>query len=123
MLTAILSVLLLSSSQKQCDKSAMRPSDDEGCQLNATFRYNMCGVGLWGAMVLELENGEVVQPWYSEDENIRNFKPQKDQQVRVTLTEVPRDDRYANVVTCMAIGEYQDRIKRYVRVDCLRAAH
>jgi len=95
-------------------------STDENCQINAIFRYNMCSVGLWNAMVLELENGEIVQPWYTNNDNIRNFKPQKDMKVRVTLTEVPIDDRYANVITCMAVGEYQGRIRRYVRVDCLQ---
>jgi hypothetical protein len=112
-------VLLLSSSQKQCYKNTMQ-STDENCQINAIFRYNMCSVGLWNAMVLELENGEIVQPWYTNNDNIRNFKPQKDMKVRVTLTEVPIDDRYANVITCMAVGEYQGRIRRYVRVDCLQ---
>lgn len=122
-LTAIISVLLLSSSQQQCNKTAAQPAD-AACRINATFRYNMCGVGLWGgAMVLELENGDIVQPWYTDDANIRNFTPQKDMKVRVTLTEVPLDDRYAHVITCMAVGEYQGRIKRYVRVDCLQVAN
>lgn len=115
-LIPLCSLLLLSSEQRQCS------SADKNCQQLAVFRYNMCGTGMWGgAMVLELENGEIVQPWYSDNEEVRNFQPQKDMKVRVTLTEVPRDDRYAGVITCMAIGEYQERIRRYVRVDCIRA--
>lgn len=81
----------------------------------------MCGVGLWGPMVLELETGEIVQPWYSDNPQIANFQPRKDQQVRVTLTTIAPDARYAHVVTCMAIGQYQERISRYVRVDCLES--
>ncbi|MDW8205062.1 MAG: hypothetical protein RMJ87_08550 [Cytophagales bacterium] len=119
-LIAILLIGWLAALQQQCKQSAAT-STHAPCQTLATFRYNMCGVGLWGgAMVLELENGEIVQPWYTNDEAIRNFTPQKDIKVRVTLTDVPQDDRYAHVVTCMAIGEYQARIRRYVRVDCLQ---
>lgn len=123
LLIACLAVLLLNSSQQQCKQNRMQTASSNDCLLNAVFRYNMCGVGLWGGMVLELENGEIVQPWYTDKDEIRNFQPKKDLPVRVSITEVPRDTRYADVVTCMAIGEYQDRISRYVRVDCLRPNH
>ncbi len=91
----------------------------ENCTINATVRHNLCGFGLWGDLVLELENGEVVQPWSAKDENIAKIKLLPNQKVKVAITEVPRDDKYKNVFVCLALGQYTERLKKAVRVDCI----
>jgi hypothetical protein len=91
----------------------------ENCNINATVRNNICGVGLWGALVLELENGEIVQPWSAKDESLSKLKLLPNQKVKIAMTEVMRDDRYNNAVICLAIGPYADKIKKYVRIDCI----
>jgi len=91
----------------------------ENCTINATVRHNLCGFGLWGDLVLELENGEVVQPWSAKEESIAKMKLLPNQKVKVALTEVPRDDKYKNIAVCLALGPYTERLKKAVRVDCI----
>jgi hypothetical protein len=114
---AILLVLSLSSFEG-CNKDENEPI--QTCTQKATFRNNLCGVGLWGAYVLELENGEIVQPWDAPAE-VGKFAPLPNQEVRVTLTTVARDGRYDNIPVCMAFGPFTDKIARQVRIECLTA--
>ncbi|MCU0448686.1 MAG: hypothetical protein MUC97_02420 [Bernardetiaceae bacterium] len=92
------------------------------CNLKATFRHNLCGMGVWGAFVLELENGEVVQPWAA-DAHLTNFTPGPDQTVWVQIATTERDNRYEGVPTCRALGPYTERIGRAVRILCLAPAN
>jgi hypothetical protein len=93
--------------------------DKTACTINATVRHNICGVGLWGALVLELENGEVLQPWSAKYENISKLKLSANQKVKIAVTEVKRDNRYDNVITCAAVGIYSEKITKAVSIDCI----
>jgi hypothetical protein len=112
---AILLVMSLSSFEG-CNKYENLPY--QICAQKATFRNNLCGVGLWGAYVLELENGEIVQPWDAPTE-VGKFVPLPNQEVRITVATVARDGRYDNLPVCMAFGPFTDKIARQVRIECL----
>ncbi|MCU0448687.1 MAG: hypothetical protein MUC97_02425 [Bernardetiaceae bacterium] len=88
------------------------------CAQTATFRNNLCGYGAWGAYVLEMENGEIVQPWVATGD-LANFKPSPNQKVRLTVSTVERDDRYNNVAICQALGPYSGRMGRAGQITCL----
>ncbi|GEM_PF-5585936 len=107
------------STLQACNRAEDAPAP-AACTIKATFRNNICGVGVWGAYVLELENGEIVQPWDA-PASVANLVPTSNQVVRVTVTTVPRDTRYDNTIVCLAIGPYSDKIARQVRVDCISA--
>ncbi|MCU0448688.1 MAG: hypothetical protein MUC97_02430 [Bernardetiaceae bacterium] len=114
---SIIGMLVLGLGLTACfeqDEVAAEPQ----CAQTATFRNNLCGYGAWGAYVLEMENGEIVQPWVATGD-LANFRPTPNQKVRLTVSTVERDDRYNNVAICMAMGPYTERIGRAVQITCL----
>jgi hypothetical protein len=102
-----------------CNKDDDEPAPPT-CAMTATFRNNICGVGVWGAYVLELENGDIVQPWDA-PADVAKFSPEPNLKIRVTVSTVARDGRYDNTIVCMAYGPYTDKIARQVRIDCIAA--
>ena len=88
-------------------------------QTTATVRNNICGVGLWGGLVLELENGDIVQPWAADSSYIAKLDLRDGQKININFSEIKKDNRYDNVITCLAIGEYANRIKYAVQIHCL----
>jgi hypothetical protein len=116
----IIGMLVLGLGLMACFEQNEAAADPQ-CAQTATFRNNVCGHGAWGAYVLELENGEIVQPWIATGE-LANFKPSPNQKVRLSVATVERDDRYNNVPICMALGPYTERIGRAVQVTCLSPA-
>ncbi len=90
----------------------------KNCTVNATVRSNICGVGLWGSLVLELEDGTVYQPWSSTDASIAKLKLQANQKVKIGFKEISRDDRYNNQAVCLAIGPYTEKIKSAIEINC-----
>jgi hypothetical protein len=93
--------------------------EQAACNTRATVRNNICGSGLWGAFVLELPNGEIVQPWMSRHPDIANAQLKDGQQIRVNISTIIRDSRYDTIPVCLAYGPYTNRIKRAVEVLCL----
>lgn len=88
--------------------------------VTVTLRNNICGVGLWGSFVLELENGDIVQPWASDSADLAKMELKDGQKIKVSFSEMQKDNRYDNVITCAAIGAYSDKIKAVVKVNCAK---
>lgn len=91
----------------------------KNCTTTATVRSNICGVGLWGALVLELEDGTVYQPWSATDDAIAKLKLSPNQKIKIGFKTVNRDDRYNKQVVCLAIGPYTDKIKAAIDINCI----
>lgn len=91
----------------------------KNCTVNATVRNNICGVGLWGALVLELENGTILQPWSSSDDAIAQLKLKPNQKIKIGYKEVNKDSRYDNTPVCLAFGPYADKIKAAIDINCI----
>lgn len=93
------------------------------CNVKGIIRHNLCGIGVWGGFVIELENGEIIQPWSAANKDIENFKPQVNQNIMLAFTVSERDNRYDNTIRCLAVGEYEGKINKVVRIDCLTASN
>lgn len=125
---SIFSVLLFSALFfASCDKEQITPKDQEkdttacACKntVAATVRNNICGVGLWGSYVLELENGDVVQPWAADSASLSNLKLVDGQKINVSFSKMDKDDRYNNKFVCLAIGPYLS--KYAVNIHCVKS--
>ena len=112
----IMKMLVLMMSSCNSANSPEEPEPVAPCNTTATFRHNLCGVGVWGAYVLELNDGRILQPW-SSNIDAKQVQPVPGMQVQIGYTVVPRDNRYDSIMTCMAIGPY--RITDVVRIECL----
>jgi hypothetical protein len=89
------------------------------CTVNATVRNNICGVGIWGALVLELEDGTILQPWASTDPSLGKLDLKPNQKVKIAYKEVIKDNKYDNMPICLAFGPYTEKIKATVEISCL----
>lgn len=109
-----------------CDKEQITPKDRDkdttacACKntVAATVRNNICGVGLWGSYVLELENGDIVQPWAADSASLSDLQLADGQKINVSFSKMDRDNRYDNRVVCLAIGPYQS--KYAVNIHCIK---
>lgn len=91
----------------------------KNCTVNATVRNNICGVGLWGALVIELENGTILQPWSAADAAISKLNLKPNQKIKIGYKEVSKDSRYDNTPVCLAFGPYSDKIKAAIDINCI----
>jgi hypothetical protein len=80
------------------------------CNIQGTLKNNICGVGVWGAYVIELEDGTILQPWDASlvSSAIKGFVPQADKKITFAYEKMTKDDRYANTITCSAIPIYSN---------------
>lgn len=104
------------------DCMSKKDSANSTCNISvtATVRNNICSVGLWGGFVLELENGDIVQPWASDSPDLAKLELKDGQKIKVNFSEMKKDNRYDNVITCLAIGQYADKIKAVVKINCAK---
>gem|GEM_PF-6397318 len=86
-------------------------------QTRATLRLNLCGVGLWGGLVLELPDGTIVQPWSAAEQRIADFPAVPNKVVSIDFEEVPRDSRYDTVPRCMAYSPLEAQIAKVVKIN------
>lgn len=107
---------------KKGDCMAKKDSTNSTCDtgVTVTLRNNICGVGLWGSFVLELENGDIVQPWATDSADLAKMELKDGQKIKVSFSEMQKDKRYDNVITCKAIGAYSDKIKAVVKINCAK---
>jgi hypothetical protein len=87
-------------------------------KTTATVRDNICGLGVWGAFVLELKNGDVLQPWELAP-SLAKTDLKVGQVISIEYVGVARDNRYDDVFTCRALGPYTDRIKGAIKISGL----
>ncbi len=90
-------------------------------QTQATLRQNLCGVGLWGGLVLELPDGTIVQPWSAADQQVADFPAVANRVVSVDFEEVPRDNRYDTIPRCMAYSPLEAQIAKVVKINRIKA--
>ncbi len=105
-----------------CDRHHIHPKEkDCGCKTKttATVRNNICGVGVWGGIVLELENGDIVQPWAADSTHFAKMQLKDGQKIKISFSEMQKDNRYDNTIVCMALGPYTDKIKATIKIHCI----
>ncbi len=78
-----------------------------------TVRFTGCGVGVYGAYWLQLDNGDYLQPWSSDV----IFTPQDGQRLKINYQEVTRDSRFDSVIVCQALVPTPTAA---IHVACLR---
>lgn len=72
-----------------------------------------CGVGVWGSKWLQLDNGDLLQPWLS-----NNTAPiEAGQRYRISYAPAVRDNLYDSVITCMALVPFGTP----VRINCMQS--
>lgn len=97
----ILLALLLLSVLSGCEKEdiAVCPEPQITCEVEVTAEQVMCGYGAFRNVWLKSAEGKYLQPWY-------NATGQKEltpgQKYKIGFSVVERDDKYNDVVTCMA---------------------
>lgn len=107
---------LSSCEEKECVKPRSfcgTGSDMASCNTYVTVKSAICGVGIWGNLWLQLENGEFLQPWESPLTLPATVKP--GQRLKIRYEVISRDNRYANVITCMAVPPASQAI----RITCI----
>lgn len=119
----ILSILFfLGIFLSSCDRHHIHPPKEKDCgckaKTTATVRNNICGIGLWGAFVLELENGDILQPWAADSTHFAKMQLKDGQKITISFSEMQKDNRYDNVMTCAAIGQYWN-FKAAINIHCI----
>ena len=93
-----------------------KPPSTKGDTVTVTVRNNICGTDIWGGLVLEMPNGEIVKPVDAGNKNIYLLpRPTAEKRYKAVLCEVKTFDTSGRL-QCFAVGPYEEKVKRMVVV-------
>lgn len=100
--------VLFSGCSKEDLYTAKKLASSADCEIEVTATPVLCGWGAFENIWLLKKDGTYLQPWVN-DTGVNSLV--KGQRYKVSYTPVKKDDRYKDIITCMAATPPAEPVK------------